>query len=306
MATTGTGNGLKRRSTSGHGCGRWSGIFEERTHLHRAISGSAPLATVGERHLHGRSFCSCCRPPSLCSFWVRDRPEDAGFKPYKEPEEDSVSTRAEALTDHEVSGLKAWVILLKNWGFMAMCFGAFTTYIGRFGLLTWTPLFWAETAGIKLKDVPIMTFALPIGMIMGPFVAGVISDKFFKASRYPMIAIYIGCAIICLILMASIPIQTMGLFWAMTLLFFSGFFILGVIGSQWTLAMDFGARKLAGTAVGFYNGFNYLGAGIQGLLIGGILHWSGGNWPMVFGTVAAVLALGALVTMLGARARTHA
>ena len=51
--------------------------------------------------------------------------------------------------------------------------------------------------------------------------------------------------------------------------------------------MDFGARKLAGTAVGFYNGFNYLGAGFQGILIGGVLHWSGGNWTLAFGTVAA-------------------
>ena len=73
------------------------------------------------------------------------------------------------------------MVLLRNRGFLAMCFGAFTTYIGRFGLLTWTPLFWAETAGVKLKDVPIMTFALPLGMILGPFVAGIISDKFFKA-----------------------------------------------------------------------------------------------------------------------------
>jgi sugar phosphate permease len=101
--------------------------------------------------------------------------------------------------------------------------------------------------------------------------------------------------------MALIPIQTMGLFWAMTLLFFSGFFILGVIGSQWTLAMDFGARKLAGTAVGFYNGFNYLGAGLQGVLIGGTLHWSGGNWALVFSMVAVLLALGALAMLLTRR-----
>src|SRR5438477_551005 len=234
-------------------------------------------------------------------FLVPDKPQDAGFPPYKEPNEDSVSTRAEALSDNEVRGAKAWLVLCKDWSFMAMCVSAFMTYVGRFGLLTWTPLFWAETAGIKLKDVPIMTFALPLGMVLGPFVAGMISDKLFKAARYPVIVGYLSAAIVCLALMAYVPIQTMGLFWAMTLLFFSGFFILGVIGSQWTLAMDFGARKLAGTAVGFYNGFNYLGAGIQGLMIGGLLHWSGGNWSLVFGTVAAILAIGALVTLWGAR-----
>jgi len=108
-------------------------------------------------------------------------------------------------------------------------------------------------------------------------------------------------AIICLALMALIPIQTMGLFWAMALLFMSGFFILGTIGMQWTLAMDFGARKLAGTAIGVYNGFNYLGAGLQGVLIGGILHWSGGNWTLVFGTVACLLSSGAILMLLARR-----
>lgn len=230
-------------------------------------------------------------------FLVRDRPQDAGFPPYKEPDEESVSTRAEALTDDEVRGVRAWIILLKDWNFMANCGAAFCTYIGRFGLLTWAPLFWAETAGIKLKDVPLMTFALPLGMILGPLVGGIISDRFFKAARYPVVVTYMCLAIASMMTMAWIPIQTMGLFWAMALLFMSGFFILGIIGMQWTLAMDFGARKLAGTAVGFYNGFNYLGAGFQGILIGGVLHFSGGSWTLAFGTVSAFLAVGAILTL---------
>jgi OPA family glycerol-3-phosphate transporter-like MFS transporter len=234
-------------------------------------------------------------------FLVRDKPEDAGFPPYKEPDEDNVSTRAESLSDDEVKGVKAWLILAKDWGFMANCGAAFTTYIGRFTLLTWVPLYWAETAGLRLKDVPIMTFALPVGMILGPFIAGVVSDKFFKAMRYQVIIFFLMCAIVCLLLMAFIPIQTMGIAWAMTLLFFSGFFILGVIGSQWTLAMDSGARKLAGTAVGFYNGFNYLGASVSGLLIGTILHFSHNSWTLAFGTVAGLLAVGALLMLLARR-----
>jgi OPA family glycerol-3-phosphate transporter-like MFS transporter len=234
-------------------------------------------------------------------FLVRDKPEDAGFPAYREPDEDSVSTRAEALTDDEVKGPKAWLILLKDWGFMANCGAAFTTYIGRFALLTWVPLYWAETSGLKLKDVPIMTFALPLGMILGPFIAGVISDKFFKAMRYQVCIGYLVCAIVSLMLMALIPIQTMGLPLAMTLLFFSGFFILGVIGSQWTLAMDSGARKLAGTAVGFYNGFNYLGASFSGILIGGILHWSHNSWALAFATVSVLLGVGALLMLLARR-----
>ncbi len=234
-------------------------------------------------------------------FLVRDKPQDAGFPPYKEPDEDTVSTRAEALSDDEVKGAKAWLILLKDWGFMANCGAAFMTYIGRFALLTWVPLYWAETSGLKLKEIPFMTFALPLGMILGPFIAGVISDKLFNAMRYQVVIGYLVCAIGCLLLMAFIPIQTMGLVWSMTLLFFSGFFILGVIGSQWTLAMDSGARKLAGTAVGLYNGFNYLGAASSGILMGGILHLSDNSWSLAFSTVAALLGVGALLMFLARR-----
>ena len=143
-----------------------------------------------------------------------------------------------------------------------------------------------------------MTVALPVGMLLGPLTAGWISDNVFNAQRCPMILAYIGGAVAVLLTISFVPIEQMGLTWAMVLLFLAGFFVLGVIGTLWTLAIDFGGRKLPGTAVGTLNFFNYLGAGFQGLLIGTILQYSDRNWGIVFAVVAGLLALGALLSYL--------
>lgn len=229
---------------------------------------------------------------------VRDTPQQAGFPAYVEEKDDSDSAQAEALSAEEVKGVRAWLTLLRNWRFVLACLASFTVYIARFGLLTWVPLFFAETAGIKIKDIPIMTVALPVGMLLGPLVAGWISDKVFHAKRYPMILTYIAGAVTVLGVIAAVPLKVMGLGWAMVLLFLAGFFVLGVLGTMWTLAIDFGGRTLPGTAVGTLNFFNYLGAGFQGILIGGILNYSDRNWSLVFTTVAGLLIVGAVLSAL--------
>ena len=238
--------------------------------------------------------------PTSIMLWllVKDTPQQAGFPAYVEADDGSASSQAESLTEEETTGWRAWLTLLKDWRFTLACLSSFSVYIARFGLLTWTPLFFAETAGIKVKDVPIMTVALPVGMLLGPLTAGWISDNVFNAQRYPMILAYIGGAVAVLLTIAFVPIQQMGLTWAMVLLFLAGFFVLGVIGTLWTLAIDFGGRKLPGTAVGTLNFFNYLGAGFQGLLIGSILQYSDRNWSIVFAVVAGLLAFGALLSYL--------
>ncbi|MEW6408873.1 MAG: MFS transporter [Nitrospirota bacterium] len=231
-------------------------------------------------------------------FLVKNKPEDAGFPPYKERLEKSISAEAEKLKDEEIKGVRAWLMLYKNWKFLFICLSSFFVYIGRFGLLTWIPLFYAETAGIKLKAVPIMTFALPLGMMFGPITAGWISDKFFKAKRFQMICTYfVGCIIV-LLLMGFIPIKTMGLTWAIVLQVLAGLFVLGINGVLFTAGCDFGGRKMAGTAVGSLNLFNYTGAGVQGILIGGILTVTGGNWSIVFITIAGLMIIGTVLTFL--------
>lgn len=231
-------------------------------------------------------------------FFVKNKPEDAGFPAYKEKDQKSISAEAEALSEEAIRGVKAWIILFKNWKFVCICIASLFGYIGRYGLLTWITLFYAETAGIKLKEVPIMTFALPFGMMFGPVTAGWLSDKFFKARRFQMTCAYFVGAIIVLFLMAFIPIKTMGLPIAIILLILAGMLTLGVVGVLFTLGCDYGGRKMAGTAVGTLNFFNYFGAGVQGVLIGGLLKATGGSWEIVFATIGGLMVIGTILVFI--------
>jgi sugar phosphate permease len=127
-------------------------------------------------------------------------------------------------------------------------------------------------------------------MAVGPILAGVISDRVFKAKRYQVVNIYMILFLLTMLIMGHFGLKSLGLVIAAGLLVLGGFFVLGAIGVMFTTACDFGGRKMAATAVGTIDLFNYLGAGLQGVLFGGILQRTG-SWPAVFYVMAGVTAL---------------
>lgn len=229
-------------------------------------------------------------PLTLVMYFVsRNKPEEAGLPAYRETS-GGITAQAEELKHEQIAGVKAWVALFKNWKFMAMCVASFSVYVARYGLLTWIPTFYKETAHIALNKLPIMTFALPIGMAIGPVVSGWLSDNVFKAKRWQVIALNALVAAVILAVMGYVPIEKMGMTMAIVLQVIAGMVVLGVNGTLFTQACDFGGRKLAGTAVGTINLFNYFGAGFQGIIIGRILDVSG-SWGMCWGFCAGLLAI---------------
>jgi len=234
--------------------------------------------------------------PLTILFFItaRSKPEDAGLPPYKELMVGTISDKAEHLAMEEISGLRAWKMLLGNWRFMLVAIASFMVYMGRYGLLTWIPLFYAETAGINLKKIPIATVALPLGMMFGPVLAGWISDRFFKAKRYQILTIYMIAFTLIMLILGFMGLKRLGLPVSFGLLMLGGFFVLGANGILFTTACDFGGRRMAGTAVGTMNFFNYLGAGTQGFVIGGLLTWTK-SWPIVFAVLAGCTVLGIIL-----------
>ncbi len=237
-------------------------------------------------------------PITVVLFLVaRSKPQDAGFPPYKETMTDSISARAESLDDAEIRGVRAIIRLLTNWKFVAVSFASLLMYIGRFGLLTWIPLYYAETSGVNIAKIPAATVALPLGMMVGPILAGVISDRVFKAKRYQVLNIYMILFTLTMLTMGQFGLKRLGLFVSAGLLVLGGFFVLGAIGTMFTTACDFGGRKMAATAVGTIDLFNYIGAGLQGVLVGGILQATG-SWPVVFYVLAGATVVGIILVNL--------
>lgn len=234
--------------------------------------------------------------PATIVMWllVRSKPEDANFPPYKETMTESISAQAEHYTEEQTRGVKAWKILFSNWKFMLFAVASFLLYIGRYGLLTWVPLYYAETSGVVLSKIPAATVALPLGMMVGPIVAGWLADKVFHAKRFQVLNIYMGAFALIMFAMAAFNIKSIGLLPSFILLVLGGFFVLGAIGDLFTAACDFGGRKMAATAVGVIDLFNYVGAGLQGVLIGGLLQWTH-SWPVVFCTLAGATLFGILL-----------
>jgi len=234
--------------------------------------------------------------PATLVLWlvVRSKPQDAGFPAYKETMTESISAQAEHYTEEETRGVKAWGILFGNWKFMLYALASFLLYVGRYGLLTWIPLYYVETSGVNISKIPAATVALPLGMMVGPVVAGWVSDRFFKSKRFQVLNIYMISFIAVMLAMAHFGIKEIGLYASFTLLVLGGFLVLGAIGDLFTAACDFGGRKMAATAVGVIDLFNYFGAGLQGVLIGGLLQWTH-SWPIVFYTISAATLLGVIL-----------
>ena len=241
----------------------------------------------------------CTLPATIVLFFVvRSKPQDAGFPAYRETMRESISAQAERYTDEQTRGVRAWKLLFGNWKFTSYAVASFLLYIGRYGLLTWIPLYYAETSGIKLDKIPAATVALPLGMMVGPMVAGYVSDTFFHAKRFQVLNIYMSCFIAVMLTMGHFGVKQIGVPESAVLLVLGGFFVLGAIGDLFTAACDFGGRKMAATAVGCIDLFNYLGAGLQGVLIGALLQYTHNDWPLVFYVLSGSTAVGLLLVNL--------
>jgi len=230
---------------------------------------------------------------------VRERPEDVGHPPVADDHPEGLA--AEDAVEEDEQGLGPTVrrfgLVLGHWRFLVACVIIFLQNFSRYGLLTWMVKYYKEAADINLKGSLVITFTLPLGMALGGFCAGSLSDKFFRSRRYLSIFCFLAAGAVAAIILRQAPAANRAL--GMVLMFVSGFAVYGAQAPLWALCPDLVGRENAGTAVGVMDAVAYGGAALQGPLLGYfIYHADKFGYPAVFLALAIACGAGAALALV--------
>ena len=226
---------------------------------------------------------------ALLDWWlIKDTPEQAGF-----PHLDTADASSGQMDMH----LTTSDLLRKVFASRLMLLFAvveFTSGVLRNGIMQWYLIFAKE-----VKQPGTEFFVQHWGLllcffgIIGAFVGGLISDKWFQSRRGPPATLLCGF----MFLMAAL--MTTYLFSSPLAVGSAAILIsMAVIGvhslMSGTAAADFGGRKATATCSGIVDGFVYLGTGLQSISLGYLTTRSWLWWPiflMPFAVLGGFVAL---------------
>jgi len=224
----------------------------------------------------------------LVSLWIimflflKNNPSDAGYENF-DTGEDSLSTTGERLPMKEV-----FIKILTHPVLIVVCGIEFSSGVLRNGIMHWYPIF-ASEIGFKKTFWVTQNWGLVLLItgLIGAFLSGWVSDKFFNSRRAPMATILYAIMFFSIVIISL----TLGknLWWAGISTMMLSMAVTGVHGiMSGTSTTDFGGAKNAGAATGIVDGMVYLGTGLQSIVIGHITpvgeaakdpsNWT--SWPV--------------------------
>ena len=213
-------------------------------------------------------------------FIAKDRPTDVDLPEYVE--DDEISATPEAINPELLNGLGPYKILMGNTRFLLACHVKGLENVVRYGLTTWVPIYYFEEGGLSIESTILLTILLPLGYLIAPPVAGIISDRYLGSRRRPMVIF--SCAVSALVLIGialAPPVNvTLGAF-----LLLIGGLSMGMSPMS-TVAVDIAGRRMSGTASGLLDAHGYAYAGAQALIFAAVLDMAGSPWPIVFVAMA--------------------
>ena len=213
---------------------------------------------------------------------VRDRPTDVNLPEYSE--DDPVSAVPEAYTNDKLKGLGPYKVLLSNPRFHIASHVKGLENVVKYGLTTWIPIYYFEVGGHSFESTVMLTALLPLGYLIAPPLAGIISDRFLNSNRRPMIMTSCGISAFVLFAVAIIP-PTYAYVGAALLLV--GGISIGLSPIA-TLAVDIAGRKISATASGLLDAHGYAYAGLQAIIFSLILGITDSPWILVFTVMGMV------------------
>ena len=234
---------------------------------------------------------------SLIAFilFFKNSPSDAGFSELDEDKEDS-NKELEKLIKSK-GYFYPYKLLFSEPKVIMFCLISPIAGIGRYGLLTWIPTYFTEELGLSIKDGIFSSILLPFGQACAMFVFPIITDKFLKGKREPMLVIASLITFVGMIVFPFIRHQLA----ASIMLFVLGVFAM-VTGVIWTIAGDIGGKALSSTVVGVFDWAVYMGAAIQAMIFGFVKDTFG--WNAIFVIIAVLYVILLVLTLLSRKMKT--
>ncbi len=229
---------------------------------------------------------------------VRNRPEDMGFPPLNYEEQDPEETPNQEIGTAVVqktseTSWQRYRHALSNYKFLIASIAIGFQSTARYGLLIWVPVHFLGENWKAEGGNPWITLALPIGMAIGAFTSGWISDRFCNGNRSGLISLLLFLAACSSLTMYLLPV---GHFLVMPMLFLTGFFVYGPQSGFWALCPDLLGHERAGTGTGIMNTSAYGLAGLGEPLIGWLTE-SQNDTSLVFACVATACLIGSFISI---------
>ena len=199
---------------------------------------------------------------------IKDSPDDAGFP--------KLETHDASHGDSHIE-VRSWISVIKailsNKIILMIGVIEFTSGILRDGVVKWYRLY-AKDTGFTVPNIQEnWGLYLAVTGIVGSFLAGWASDRFFQSRRAPVAGICQALMFLAVgvMLLTFISPANSAMFMGVAVLVVS----MAVIGvhslMSGTATADFGGRKGAATATGVADGFSKLGSSFQELVLGAII-----------------------------------
>jgi OPA family glycerol-3-phosphate transporter-like MFS transporter len=191
-------------------------------------------------------------------------------------------------------------LVIGNRAFMLACLSIGFQSMARYGLLFWLPIYVLGDSYKAEPELVWISLLLPIGMAIGAFSFGYISDRFLYGNRVWTISLgMFSCAVVCLLIF-FIPVSQH--WWIAVLFLMAGFFVYGPQSNFWPLCPDLLGNENAGTGIGIMNASAYLFAALGEPLIGRFLDFTGST--SILFLLIAVISFTSSVTILLVRDKT--
>lgn len=234
---------------------------------------------------------------SLIAFilFFKNSPSDAGLSDLEENEDTSNAELEEIIKTKGY--FYPYKLLFSEPKVIIFCLISAIAGIGRYGLLTWVPTYFTEELNLTIKDGIFSSILLPFGQACAMFFFPIITDKFLKGKREPMLIISSVATFCGMIIFPFIEQQAI----ASVMLFVLGVFAM-VTGVIWTIGGDIGGKALSSTVIGVFDWAVYMGAAIQAMIFGFVKDAFG--WSAIFVIIGVLYIILLILTLAAQKMKT--